>query len=113
MASRAQGRTGEGRQTTVVSVSRRRTSLPLHGSTDHAGHDIADHINVADRAGVFLYGHRLRKKVTIGVRSEKVPSFLMPARGFVSGLFWYAVISQIIVGIPAAIVGMILGMLGG
>jgi len=37
----------------------------------------------------------------------------MPASGFVSGLFWYAIISPIVIAIPAAIIGMIVGMLGG
>jgi len=36
----------------------------------------------------------------------------MPASGFASGLLWYAVFSPIVVGIPAVIIGMIVGMLG-
>jgi hypothetical protein len=82
-------------------------------ANDQLGHDIAGNINLGDRVCIFLYGHLLRKKVIIGVTSEKGPSFLMPASGFASGLFWYAVISPIVVAIPAVIIGMILGMLGG
>ena len=82
-------------------------------ANDQLGHDIAKNINLGDRVCLFTYGHLLRKQVIIGVKSEKSPSFVMPASGFASGLLWYAVISPIVVGIPAVIIGMIVGMLGG
>ncbi len=82
-------------------------------ANDQLGHEIAENISPGDRVCVFYYGHLLRKKVIIGVKPEKGPSFVMPGSGFVSGLFWYAVISPIVVAIPAAIIGMIVGMLGG
>ncbi|HTP44262.1 MAG TPA: hypothetical protein VMJ13_06835 [Candidatus Acidoferrum sp.] len=85
----------------------------VYVANDQLGHDIAENIKLGDRVCLFVYGHLLRKKVIIGVKPEKGPSFLMPASGFVSGLFWYAVFSPIIVAIPAAIIGMIVGMLGG
>ena len=82
-------------------------------ANDQLGKEIAENIALGDQVRMFTYGHLLRKQVIIGVKSEQGPSFLMPARGFMSGLFWYAVFSPIVVGIPAVIVGMILGMLGG
>jgi hypothetical protein len=82
-------------------------------ANDQLGHDIASNIQQGDRVCLYTYGHLLRKQVIIGVKAEKGTSLLMPARGLVSGLFWYAVFSPIIVGIPAVIIGMILGMVGG
>lgn len=82
-------------------------------ANDQLGHDIAASINQGDRVCVFTYGHLLRKQVIIGIKSEKGPSFLLPARGLMSGLFWYTVFSPIVVAIPAVIIGMIVGMLGG
>jgi hypothetical protein len=82
-------------------------------ANDQLGHDIAENIKQGDRVCFFTYGHLLRKQVIIGVKSEKGPSFVMPARGLASGLLWYAVFSPIVVGIPAVIIGMIVGMLGG
>lgn len=82
-------------------------------ANDQLGHEIAEDVNLGDRVCVFVYGHLLRKKVIIGVKRENGSSYVMPASGFASGLFWYALISPIVVAIPAAIIGMILGMLGG
>ncbi|HVY04670.1 MAG TPA: hypothetical protein VHB46_01715 [Burkholderiales bacterium] len=82
-------------------------------ANDQLGHDIAGNIHVGDKVCFFTYGHLLRKQVIIGVKSEKGPSFTMPARGLMSGLLWYAVFSPIVVGIPAIIIGMILGMVAG
>jgi len=66
-----------------------------------------------ERICLYYFGHLLRKKVIIGVKSEKGESLTMPTKGFVSGLFWYAIFSPIIVAIPAAFVGMLVGSLGG
>jgi hypothetical protein len=82
-------------------------------ANDQLGHDIAENIKQGDRLCFFTYGHLMRKHGIIGVKHEKSPSFVMPAGGFESGLFWYAVFSPIVVGIPAVVVGMIVGMLGG
>src|SRR5262249_33992955 len=82
-------------------------------ANDQLGHDIASNIRQGDRVCLYTYGHLLRKQVIIGVKAEKGASLLMPPRGLVSGLLWYAVFSPLIVAIPAVIVGMILGMLGG
>jgi len=82
-------------------------------ANDQLGKDIAENVSPGDRVCMFTYGHLLRKQVIIGVKSEKGPSFLMPARGFMSGLLWYAVFSPIVVAIPAVIIGMLVGMLGG
>ena len=82
-------------------------------ANDQLGHDIDENIKLGDRVCFFTYGHLLRKQVIIGVKSEKGTSFVMPASGFASGLLWYAVFSPIVVGIPAVIIGMIVGMLGG
>jgi hypothetical protein len=82
-------------------------------ANNQLGKDIAEHIVLGDRVRMFTYGHLLRKQVIIGVKPELGPAFLMPASGFMSGLFWYAVFSPIVVGIPAVILGMVLGMLGG
>ena len=82
-------------------------------ANDQLGHEIGKNIHAGDRVCLFVYGHLLRKKVIIGVKSDKGPSFLLPARGLMSGMFGYAVVSPIVVAIPAVIIGMIVGMLGG
>src|SRR5882672_3417584 len=43
-------------------------------ANDQLGHDIAGNIKPGDRVCLFIYGHLLRKKVIIGVKSEKGPS---------------------------------------
>ena len=82
-------------------------------ANDQLGHQIGKTVHPGDRVCLFVYGHLLRKKVIIGVKSESGPALLLPARGLMSGLFWYAIISPIVVAIPAVIIGMIVGMLGG
>jgi len=37
----------------------------------------------------------------------------MPRKGFITGLFWYAVFSPLVLLIPYAVAGMLLGMVGG
>jgi hypothetical protein len=81
-------------------------------ANDQMGHDIAAHVGQGDQVCLFTYGHLFRRKVIIGMTSQK-GTFLLPARGLVSGLFWYAVFSPIVVAIPAVIIGMLVGSLGG
>jgi hypothetical protein len=72
---------------------------------DPLGHQIADCMEELDkgvRVCLYHYGHLLRKRVIIGLTTETGQNFLMPARGLVAGMFWYAVFSPIIVAIPAA-----------
>jgi hypothetical protein len=82
-------------------------------ANDDLGHEIADKIVPGQRACFFVYGHLLRRKCIIGVKTESGEWYRMPQRGFVSGLFWYAVFSPIIVGLAGGFVGALVGGLGG
>jgi len=85
-------------------------------SGDPLGHQIAEYMASLDQkvqVCLYYYGHLLRKQVIIGLTSETGDRFLMPAKGLIAGLFWYAVFSPIIVAIPAGFVGMLVGSLGG
>ncbi|MBI5446907.1 MAG: hypothetical protein HY900_37540 [Deltaproteobacteria bacterium] len=82
-------------------------------ANDQLGNDIAKYIHQGEQVCLYVYGHLLRKKVIIGVKSNMGSLLAMPARGFESGLFWYAIFSPIIVALPAAALGMLVGMVGG
>jgi len=85
----------------------------LFVASDGLGQEIARGARVGDQVCLTLYGHLLTRKVIIGLRSRSGASYVMPASGLTSGLFWYAVFSPFVLLIPAVAVGMIVGMLGG
>jgi hypothetical protein len=82
-------------------------------ASDGLGQEIARGARIGERVCLTVYGHLLTRKVIIGLRSESGASFVMPASGLTSGLFWYGVFSPLVLLIPAVPVGMIVGMLGG
>ena len=85
-------------------------------ASDGLGHQIGNYLGNLDqnvRVCLYYYGHLLTKEVIIGLTSETGENFVMPTKGFISGLFWYAVFSPIIVSIPAAFIGMLVGSVGG
>jgi hypothetical protein len=82
-------------------------------ASDGLGQEIARGARIGEQVCLTVYGHLLTRKVIIGLRSESGASFVMPASGLTSGLFWYGVFSPLVLLIPAVAVGMIVGMLGG
>ena len=82
-------------------------------ASDGLGQEIASGARIGEQVCLTVYGHLLTRKVIIGLRSESGASFVMPASGLTSGLFWYGVFSPLVLLIPAVAVGMLVGMLGG
>ena len=82
-------------------------------ASDGLGREIAQGARLGDQVCLTIYGHLLTRKVIIGLRSRSGASYVMPASGLTSGLFWYAVFSPLVLLIPAVAIGMIIGMLGG
>lgn len=82
-------------------------------ASDQLGDEIANGVSVGQKVCLFTYGHHLRKKVIIGVRTEDGTWFRMPGKGLFAGLLFYTVFSPLIVLIPAVVVGMLVGMIGG
>jgi hypothetical protein len=82
-------------------------------ASDTLGHEIAENIASGQHACFFVYGHLLRKKCIIGVKTESGTWYRMPGRGLFSGLFWYAVFSPMIVGLAGGFIGALVGSLGG
>jgi hypothetical protein len=75
--------------------------------------DLAGYIRRGDTACIFVYGHLLRKKVIIGVKSTTGPSWTLPFGRFVVMLLAYAFFWPIIIGIPAVLGAIILGGFAG
>lgn len=82
-------------------------------ASDGLGREIAQGARLGDQVCLTIYGHLLTRKVIIGLRSRSGASYVMPASGLTSGLFWYGVFSPLVLLIPAVAIGMIVGMLGG
>ena len=70
---------------------------------------LAGYIRKGDDACVFVYGHLLRKKVIIGVKSSTGPSWTLPHSRFLVMMLVYALVWPVIVGIPAVLGGVIIG----
>ena len=75
--------------------------------------DLARFIRRGDEACVFVYGHLLRKKVIIGVKSKTGPSWTLPAGRFVTMLAVYALFWPVLIGIPTILLAVILGGFAG
>jgi hypothetical protein len=82
-------------------------------ASDTLGTEIAEGAQTGDKVCLHYYGHLLTRKVIIGLTSASGSSQVMPRKGFISGLFWYAVFSPLVLLIPYALAGMLVGMLGG
>jgi hypothetical protein len=82
-------------------------------ANDTLGGEIANNISPGDRVCFFVFGHLLRKKCIIGVKTHSGQWYRMPGKGLFGGLLWYGVFSPIIIGIAGAIVGGMVGMVGG
>lgn len=79
----------------------------------HLAREIDDNVKLGDRVCIFVYGHLSHRKGIIGLKKEGGGFYKMPPGGLMMGLFWYGVISPIFVGIAAALVGGMVGMIGG
>jgi hypothetical protein len=81
-------------------------------ASDTLGTEIAEGARTGEKVCLHYYGHLLTRKVIIGLTSAS-GSQVMPRKGFLTGLFWYGVFSPLVLLIPYAVGGMLLGMLGG
>lgn len=82
-------------------------------ASDQLGHEIAAGLRPGQEVTLFTYVHHIRKKVIIGAIAADGSTFRMPAKGLVAGMLFYVVFSPFIVLIPAVVVGMLVGMVGG
>jgi hypothetical protein len=82
-------------------------------ANDTLGGEIAENIGPGDRVCFFVFGHLLRKKCIIGVKTESGHWYRMPGKGLFGGLLWYGVFSPFFVALVGGIVGMMVGMVGG
>ena len=71
--------------------------------------DLARYVRRGDDACVFVYGHLLRKKVIIGVKSKTGPSWTLPAGRFMTMMLVYALFWPILIGIPAVLGAIVVG----
>jgi len=76
--------------------------------------ELASNVSVGDQVCLYVYGHLLHRKGLIGFRKPATGQLTaMPGKALFAGLFWFVVISPVVVAIPAGIIGMLVGMLGG
>lgn len=72
--------------------------------------EVAPYLRQGDRACVFAFGHLLRKKIIIGVKSETGPSWTMGFGRFVATFLTYLTLWPLLVGLAGALVGALIGM---
>jgi hypothetical protein len=75
--------------------------------------EVRQGVEIGEQVCIFYYTHLFRQKTIIGLKTASGRSYAMPARGLAFGLFWYAVVYPIPVGILAMIAGGFVGMFGG
>ncbi len=75
--------------------------------------ELAPCLRPGDHACVFAFGHLLRKKIIIGVRSRTGPSWTMGFGRFVATFITYLTLWPFLVGLAGALVGALVGMLFG
>jgi hypothetical protein len=72
--------------------------------------EVAQYIRQGDQVCLFAFGHLLRKKIIIGVKSATGPSWTMSFGRFAVTLLCYLLLWPLFVGVPAALAGWIVGM---
>src|SRR5215467_2133875 len=85
----------------------------LFVANDTLGAELATSFQIGERVCMYYFGHLLTKKCIIGMRAESGHQAVMENKGYFGALLWYGLFSPIIVGIAGAVVGMLVGMLGG
>lgn len=75
--------------------------------------EVAPYLRQGDRVCVFAFGHMLRKKIIIGVKSETGPSWTMGFGRFVATLLTYLTLWPLLVALAGGVVGAVVGMLFG
>jgi len=76
--------------------------------------ELASNVSVGEEVCLFVYGHLSHRKGLIGfVKPGTGRLIAMPGKALFAGLFWYVVISPVLVGIAGALVGGVVGMIGG
>ncbi|HPU53873.1 MAG TPA: hypothetical protein PK359_20115 [Burkholderiaceae bacterium] len=75
--------------------------------------ELAGYLRQGDRVCVFVYGHLLRKKIIIGVKSETGPSWTMSFGRFVVTLLTYLTLWPFLVGLAGALIGGLVPMIIG
>lgn len=72
--------------------------------------EVAPYLRQGDRACVFAFGHLLRRKIIIGVRSETGPSWTMGFGRFVATFITYLTLWPVLVGLAGALIGALIGL---
>ncbi len=75
--------------------------------------ELAGYIRQGDRACLFVFGHLLRTKIVIGVKSETGPSWTMGFGRFVVTLITYLTLWPFLVGLAGALIGGLVPLLIG
>lgn len=75
--------------------------------------EVAPYLRQGDRACVFAFGHLLRKKIIIGVKSETGPSWTMSFARFMATFITYLTLWPFLVGLAGGLIGALIGMLFG
>ena len=75
--------------------------------------EVAPYLRLGDSVCVFAFGHLLRKKIIIGVRSKTGPSWTMGFGRFVATFITYLTLWPFLVGLAGALVGALAGLLFG
>ena len=75
--------------------------------------ELAPYLRLGDQVCVFAFGHLLRKKIIIGVRSQNGPSWTMGFGRFVATFITYLTLWPFLVGLAGALIGALVGMLFG
>jgi hypothetical protein len=75
--------------------------------------EVAPYLRQGDTACVFAFGHLLRKKIIIGVKSQSGPSWTMSLPRFFATFITYLTLWPFLVGLAGALVGALVGLLFG
>lgn len=75
--------------------------------------EVAPYLRPGDQACVFAFGHLLRKKIIIGVKSQTGPSWTMGFGRFLATFLTYLTLWPFLVGLAGALIGALAGMLLG
>jgi hypothetical protein len=67
--------------------------------------ELVGYLRPGDRVCLFVFGHLLRKKIIIGIKSETGPSWTMGFGRFVVTLITYVTLWPFLVGLAGALIG--------
>jgi hypothetical protein len=85
----------------------------LFVASDQLGRDVSSNLTVGEDVCLITFRHLIRKQIIIGARDGDGTWFTMLKRGYFTALLFYGVFEPMILLIPCAVAGMLLGMIGG